>query len=413
MQVYNRVLVSENVPTLVLLDRSSSALRSSPWPRSTVVRAQLRIRCGVRLDMACSRAVSSRRLSPLGAARLLPRRPAVARVRPVPHLRDRPGIYFAFDLPWIPIYLLLLFFIDPILGTVATLGAAVHAGPCRPERSCLTHAPLKAAEDAGNRALRFTENILRHADVVRAMGMQPAVERHWETTVDRSCSCEQARASDKNAVISSTIRFARLLLQSLMLWNRRLARDRPLIIPATIFRRQHHHGPGSGSGRAGGRRPGSSSRRRATAFADVRGAARRRSAEQTRTDRAAGRATPCARGCHVTRCILPPQRRRSSRTSRSTLPAARRSASSGPSGSGKSTLARLLVGAIAPEDGKLRFGGVDYSALGSARIRPPRRLSAAGCRPVRRDDPRKHLPLRRRLDRGGDRCLQVGRHPRR
>jgi PrtD family type I secretion system ABC transporter len=32
----------------------------------------------------------------------------------------------------------------------------------------------------------------------------------------------------------------------------------------------------------------------------------------------------------------------------------------GPSGSGKSTLARLLIGAILPEDGKLRFGGVEY-----------------------------------------------------
>jgi ABC-type protease/lipase transport system fused ATPase/permease subunit len=33
----------------------------------------------------------------------------------------------------------------------------------------------------------------------------------------------------------------------------------------------------------------------------------------------------------------------------------------GPSGSGKSTLARLLVGAIAPAAGGLRFGGLDYT----------------------------------------------------
>jgi ABC-type protease/lipase transport system fused ATPase/permease subunit len=33
----------------------------------------------------------------------------------------------------------------------------------------------------------------------------------------------------------------------------------------------------------------------------------------------------------------------------------------GPSGSGKSTLARLLVGAMAPAAGRLRFGGLDYN----------------------------------------------------
>jgi ABC-type protease/lipase transport system fused ATPase/permease subunit len=32
----------------------------------------------------------------------------------------------------------------------------------------------------------------------------------------------------------------------------------------------------------------------------------------------------------------------------------------GAAGSGKSTLARLLVGAIQPDEGKLRFGGIDY-----------------------------------------------------
>ena len=117
-----------------------------------------------------------------------------------------PGIYFAFDLPWIPIYLLLLFFIHPLLGVVATHRRAAAARPCRHQR-VMTREPLKQAEAAGNQSYVFTENILRHADVVRAMGMQPAVERNWRQR--SSMLVQQATASDKNAVMTSSIHSSR------------------------------------------------------------------------------------------------------------------------------------------------------------------------------------------------------------
>src|SRR5207237_10517676 len=51
MQVYNRVLVNENISTLVLLTIILAiALLAMAWLDS--VRAQILIRCGIRLDMA-------------------------------------------------------------------------------------------------------------------------------------------------------------------------------------------------------------------------------------------------------------------------------------------------------------------------------------------------------------------------
>src|SRR5262249_8827950 len=78
------------------------------------------------------------------------------------------------------------------------------------------------------------ENILRHADVVCAMGMQPAVERNWQGQ-RAAMLAQQAYASDKNAVMSSTIRFFRLLLQALMLATGAWLAIDHLIMPATIF----------------------------------------------------------------------------------------------------------------------------------------------------------------------------------
>src|SRR5438477_2640547 len=173
MQVYNRVLMSENLPTLVLLT-AILGIALLTMAALDCVRAQVLIRCGVRLEGLLVRRIfealvvrSARHGYSRGAQQL----------REFDQFRTfvtGPGIYFAFDLPWIPIYLLLLFFIDPILGIVATLGATTMGLAVLNES--LTHTTLKAAEDAGNRAYAFIENILRHADVVRAMAMQPAVE---------------------------------------------------------------------------------------------------------------------------------------------------------------------------------------------------------------------------------------------
>src|SRR5262249_52651384 len=144
-----------------------------------------------------------------------------------------PGIYFAFDLPWIPIYLLLLFFVHPVLGVVASLGAVLLLALAW-VNEISTRSPLKQAEAAGTQSYIFTENILRHADVVRAMGMQPAVERNWQTQ-RASMLAQQAYASDRNAVMASTIRFFRLLLQAMMLATGAWLAIDHAIMPATIF----------------------------------------------------------------------------------------------------------------------------------------------------------------------------------
>jgi ABC-type protease/lipase transport system fused ATPase/permease subunit len=214
MQVYNRVLVNENVTTLVLLT-VILGIALVTMAALDALRAQVLIRCGIRLDMALSGRVFEALV--VQSARGGASRGAQA-LRDLDQFRTfvtGPGIYFAFDLPWIPIYLLLLFFIHPLLGTLATLGAVVlllMAGL----NEILTRGALKQAEASGSQSYVFTENILRHADVVRAMGMQPAVERNWQSK-RASMLAQQALASDKNANMTAMIRFLRLLLQSLML----------------------------------------------------------------------------------------------------------------------------------------------------------------------------------------------------
>src|SRR4030081_2670395 len=166
MQVYNRVLLNENISTLNVRARAA-------------VVACILICCGIRLDMDLSTHVFEAlvvRSAQRGASR------GAQQLRSLDQFRTfvtGPGIYFAFDLPWIPIYLLLLFFIHPLLGIVATIGAILLLALAGLNEA-LTREPLKQAEAAGNQSYVFTENILRHADVIRAMGMQPVGERKRE-----------------------------------------------------------------------------------------------------------------------------------------------------------------------------------------------------------------------------------------
>jgi PrtD family type I secretion system ABC transporter len=354
MQVYNRVLVSENVPTLLLLT-GVLVVALLTMAALDALRAQVLIRCGVRLE---------RMLAPRIFEALVLRSARHGFSRGAQQLREfdqfrsfvtGPGIYFAFDLPWIPLYLLLLFFIHPILGVVATLGAALMLGLALVNES-LTHRLLKTAEDAGNRAYTFTENILRHADVVRAMGMQPAVERYWSRN-RTGMLAQQSTASDRNAVVASAIRFARLLLQSLMLGTGAWLAIDHIIMPATIFAASIIMGRALVPVEQA-----VSTWKQFTAARD--GYARVEELLADAPPPSPRTILPPAenelRGEHLFYSV--PQRNAPILDDVSfTLDAGQTIGLVGPSGSGKSTLVRLLIGAIVPARGKLGFGGIDYS----------------------------------------------------
>jgi ATP-binding cassette, subfamily C, bacterial exporter for protease/lipase len=354
MQVYNRVLVNENVSTLVILTLVLAAALLT-MAALDAVRAQILIRCGIRFDMALASQVFEAlvvRSSQRGALR------GAQQLRDLDQFRTfvtGPGIYFAFDLPWIPIYLLLLFVISPVLGMVATLGAAILLGLAW-VNELWTRSPLRDAEAAGNQSYVFTENVLRHADVVLAMGMQPAVERNWQSQ-RAAMLTQQAYASDKNAVMSSSIRFFRLLLQSLMLgvgaW---LAIDHA-ITPATIF------AASIVMGRAlvpveqavGTWKQFVAARE---GYAQVRDLLNAVDLSKPETVVPWTKNTLDVRDLHY---LIPARKDPVIKGVSFELAGGQAVGVVGPSGSGKSTLARLLVGAIAPAEGRLRFGGLDYA----------------------------------------------------
>jgi ATP-binding cassette, subfamily C, bacterial exporter for protease/lipase len=353
MQVYNRVLVSENVPTLVMLT-IILAVALLTMSALDAVRSQILIRCGIRLDAKLAGRVFEAlvvRSARQGFSK------SAQQLRQFDEFRTfvtGPGIHFAFDLPWIPLYLALLFLIHPILGTVATLGAATLFGLAI-LNELMTRGALSTAEEAGQQSYTFTENILRHADVVTAMGMQPAVERHWQVN-RRAMLALQASASDRNAAMTSSIRFARLLLQSLMLGTGAWLAIDHAIMPATIFAASIVMG-----------RALVPVEQAVATWKQLKSA----SAGYAQVSQLLAEVPVSARCTIVPKSqnalaaeelsfTLPDKRTPVLRDVTFEITSGQAVGIIGPSGAGKSTLARLLIGAIAPVSGRLSFGGINY-----------------------------------------------------
>jgi len=353
MQIYNRVLVSENVTTLILLTLILVCALLTMGALDAL-RSQLLVRAGMRLDRSLAGRVFDalvRKSAKLGYSK------GSQTLRQLDQFRTfitGPGIYFAFDLPWIPLYLLLLFFIHPVLGVVSTVGAAVLLILALVNERT-TRPSLRLAETEGNRAYAFSENILRHSDVVVAMGMQPSIEGHWQNSRDTMLA-SQGLASDRNAVVSSGIRFARLLLQALMLGAGAWLAIGQFIQPATIFAASIIMGRALVPVEQGVATWKQFTEAR-TAYGEVIRLLDEVPARAEKTIVPANQNGLAAEGIVY---ALPSRPEPILRDISFAIKPGEAVGIVGPSGSGKSTLAKLLIGAVPPTGGKLAFGGLDY-----------------------------------------------------
>jgi len=214
LQVYDRVLSSSSVPTLLMLTLAL-VIALLAMAMLDNIRARILIRVGIRLDRLLARRVMSAMVreanSLQGSARGQP-------LRDFDSFRQfitGSGVYTLFDAPWAPIFILVIALLHPVLGLCALVFAAVLL--------CLAvlneyrvRAPLLEGGEAAARNYAFTEASLRNSHVIEGMGMIGGLLDRWSRDRNRSLAA-QAIASDRGAAVSSTIRFFRITMQSLML----------------------------------------------------------------------------------------------------------------------------------------------------------------------------------------------------
>ncbi|WP_137124331.1 type I secretion system permease/ATPase [Roseomonas sp. HF4] len=122
-----------------------------------------------------------------------------------------PGALAVYDVPWVPVFLLVIFLLHPVLGAVALTGAALLLGLALLNEFA-TSKLLREANSAAMSAQRRAESIVRNAEVIDSMGMLPAVMARWRSGM-AEMSAPMNRAMDRAAPLLALTKFSRLAVQ--------------------------------------------------------------------------------------------------------------------------------------------------------------------------------------------------------
>jgi len=214
LQVFDRVLTSRSNETLVLLTLGTGIALLS-MAALDVVRSWLLAALGRALDRMVGPKVLDGLLGEV--ARLGTRDHAYA-LRDVHTLRtflSGSGVLALFDAPWLPIFILIIFLFHPLMGALALTGAVARLTLAFfNERQ--TREPTERAQTEGRHAARWIDTTMRNAEVVRALGMLPAVTRRWSQLNEVALNA-QAVATRSGSALSGTSRFMRQFIQTAML----------------------------------------------------------------------------------------------------------------------------------------------------------------------------------------------------
>lgn len=212
MQIYDRAIPSQNVPTLLALSALAIGLYVFQGVFETI-RSQVMVRIGSRLD---------KKLAPLAhkVAIDMPRfgfstSEALERSRDVDTVRGflgSQGPMALFDLPWMPLYLAFVYLLHPYLGALVIGGAFLLS-----MIAIATELSMRKLSQDTQKSVMIRNSIAdsntRNAEVLRAMGFASrAVDRFTEANLEHVN--HQTKANDLSGTLGAVARILRMVMQS-------------------------------------------------------------------------------------------------------------------------------------------------------------------------------------------------------
>lgn len=209
LAVFSNVMTSKNADTLMLLSAAAGVALLFQG-LIDYVRTRLLVRIGIALDLAIGPRVAEVMIEQAGRELASDRRPLADSAEIRKFVTDV-GVMTLIDIPFIPLYLLMLYWVHPLLGTLG-LSAALALLLLAIAHDRLTRHPAEAAQAASRRASALTAECMSNSDAVRAMGMLPAVVGRLRLASLESLAALQ-RGADRAAVSRALVRTLRIGVQ--------------------------------------------------------------------------------------------------------------------------------------------------------------------------------------------------------
>ena len=208
LQVYDRVLLSRSESTLLGLLAVAFFLLIILWVME-VVRNYLLNRISVRFDQDLGKITLTEILSKGAVSK------PIHDVNAIRSFLNAPFVLSLFDVPWLPLYIGLVYFLHPLLGHIGLAGAAILF-MLAITNDRFTRESSQKSNEAFGAANEFVERSARNKDAVLGMGMLPSLMNIWSTYQSAGMGYH-IRFSDRNAVISSLAKVIRQVIQVSML----------------------------------------------------------------------------------------------------------------------------------------------------------------------------------------------------
>ena len=215
LQVYDRVLSSNSVPTLVVLGIIAITLYSF-YGMLDIIRSRILLRIGQYVDARMSESVY--RASSMAPILTGSNANAVRPVTDLDKIRQflsSPGPAALFDSPWMPFYLFIVYLFHPLLGLIGLIGAII-IGILIALNEWLSRVPIKEATQEAAVRNELVESTRSNAEVSKAMGMFGDLQGRWVQN-NISYLRKQKTAADRNGFFTSVTKTIRLMLQSTIL----------------------------------------------------------------------------------------------------------------------------------------------------------------------------------------------------
>lgn len=213
LSIYDRVLTSYSMPTLMTIT-VGALFALFIFGCLSFVRGRIMLQAANRVENALNIPVISEMITDASQVQQKGYRQGLPDLNTLRTYLAGPAMLALFDIPWTPVFLILIYVMHPMLGLTATVGALVII-LLGIVQELLTRKRINEANSQNAAGQQFVNASMRNAEVVNGLGMIDSIVTHWNEKQDKVLTMQNG-ASRIAGLLQSISQSLRLSMQVLI-----------------------------------------------------------------------------------------------------------------------------------------------------------------------------------------------------